>query len=153
LDMKYSQSVFHVQNQEYVGELFLFIPIYSILFQGVFGKSQGVLGHEIQSGNTDWIYYKRLEEIRSYSLNSSEFHFYATISLRISSKILPWIPVWIKAILWEYIRDNFIFIPIYSSLFQRIFVKNRRQLWHELDCTDSSRLLADSFLNYLIGYF
>jgi len=45
-----SQSVFHVQNQEYVGELFLFIPIYSILFQGVFGKSQGVLGHEIQSG-------------------------------------------------------------------------------------------------------
>jgi len=30
-----TQSVFHVQNQEYVGEFFLFIPIYSLLFRGV----------------------------------------------------------------------------------------------------------------------
>jgi len=37
----------------------------------------------------------------------------------------------IKAILWKYIGDNFLFILIYSPLFQRIFVKNRRQLWHE----------------------
>jgi len=36
----------------------------------------------------------------------------------------------IKAILREYIRNNFLFIPIYSSLFQRIFVTNRRQFWH-----------------------
>jgi len=35
---------------KYVREFFLFIPIYSLLFQGVLGKSQGVLGHEIQSG-------------------------------------------------------------------------------------------------------
>jgi len=41
---KPSQSVFHVQNQEYAGggEVFLFIPIYSSLFRGVLGKSQGV---------------------------------------------------------------------------------------------------------------
>jgi len=38
----------------------------------------------------------------------------------------------IKAILRKYIGDNFLFIPIYSSLFQRILiVKNWRQLWHE----------------------
>jgi len=44
-------SVFHVQKQEYVGDFFLFIPIYSSLFWGVLVKSWGVLGHEIQSGS------------------------------------------------------------------------------------------------------